>query len=156
MLSEPQMSGLTVRGEAYRNLYIRIGTYENSKLASCQFEQVEFEGTWMVDAQFQKCSFDACLFYDVQAYGTAFRDDIFRKVTFSGCNLANADFTGSIFSDVVFGKDNIDSVTDISGACFEQVDMTTIKFVGVEFDSQTVFPPDFDPDSNVGLVRAPD
>ena len=62
--------------------------------------------------------------------------------------------SGSILDDVIIGKDNIDHLSDISGADFVNVNLDGVRFEGVKYDSFTEFPSDFDPSSRVGLLKA--
>lgn len=151
VLDEPNMKALKINGEKYENLYLQSGTCEDAEFINCVFFGVEFEGVWINNALFKICQFDDTLFYDVQAYDARFHDSTFSKVEFKGCNLAKADFSNCIFEEVIFGADNIGSATDISGACFDGVDLRNITFINVEYDVKTRFPKGFDPKREKGL-----
>lgn len=151
ILNNPDMNALKINSENYRNLYLQCGNCEEAEFVNCTFSDVEFEGVWINEALFRSCQFGDTLFYEVQAYAAKFYESKFLKVKFNGCNLANADFSNSSFNEVVFAGDNIGSATDISGACFEGVDLKNVKFVNAEYNMETSFPKGFDPRNEKGL-----
>jgi uncharacterized protein YjbI with pentapeptide repeats len=140
--------------EKYEHIYFQCGTYDESEFIDCIFLDVDIEGVWINEAVFKQCKFENTLFYGVQAYATTFHESTFSNVEFKGCNLSKANFSGCTFSNVAFGADNIGSITDISGACFEGVNLEGSIFFCVEYDNYTKFPKNFDPLTKEGLKLA--
>jgi uncharacterized protein YjbI with pentapeptide repeats len=75
-----------------------------------------------------------------------------EEAKFWGTGLEEVNFTKANLRNAVFGKSNLGGSTDVSGANFAEAILDGAKFDATIYDAKTIFPKNFNPESN-GLVR---
>lgn len=136
------------------NLTFSLGDFDGAVFEGGSLKNINFEGSIMFDVDMRRALIENSTFYAIQGYGSKFQSSILRNVRFLGSSMQGADFSGSILDGVSFGKDNIEHLSDISGADFSDVNLDSVRFEGVKYDSSTQFPDGFDPTSCAGLLKS--
>jgi len=115
-------------------------------------EEVDFNGSNLFEANFSKVVFESVSFEKTNLEKANFKEAVFACVEFYGANLQGAQFQGSIAEEAQFGKTNL-SNADLSDADFEGAFyLSEATLSGAKYNSNTVFPEDFDPESH-GMVK---
>ncbi len=153
-INDVNLSSTNLSGGTLSNLIFTLGDFDDAVFVGGSLKNINFQGSIMFDVDMRGAQIQDSIFYGIQGYGAKFQNSILRNVRFLGSSMQGADFSGSILDDVIIGKDNIDHLSDISGADFVNVNLDGVRFEGVKYDSFTEFPSDFDPSSRVGLLKA--
>lgn len=137
----------------FENVLFVGGNFDNANACGVKILKTSFEGAWLCDIDLSAANLEYVEFYDIEAYGAKFREAKISNAIFFGANLSRADFCGSMLRDVVFKEDNIGHKTDLSGADFTDVNLSSVTFEGALYDAKTRFPTGFNPSWHSGLER---
>ncbi|MFT3664266.1 pentapeptide repeat-containing protein [Piscinibacter sp.] len=140
VVGSPEFGGLSLKGRVAVNAYFEGGSFEGADLSRCRFENVVFEGCWLIDAVMQGAEFIDVEFYDVQAVDVDFSGSSFTNVRFRGANLSGCRFGDARFERVSFEADNVGHPTNLAGVDLSQTVAVEMSCRGVEADALTRLP----------------
>jgi uncharacterized protein YjbI with pentapeptide repeats len=117
----------------FRNQYIEGGNLSDSDLRGSDFSGAHLYGTYLYRANCSRCNFSGATL---------------QGVVLDEVNLTEADFTGAQLL-----INNMGGRCSLFGADMRTAKLENAILTGCKYDSTTLFPPDFDPESR-GMVRA--
>jgi len=132
---------------------LTLGDFESARISRSTLLRVQFEGGWFTETNFDDTTISNSEFYDITALASQYCRIKFSDVVFLGANLADSVFMACDFVNTSFRRDRIGHETSLRGSDLSKTELAGVAFDGAIYDSETRFPPGFDPESAPGLTK---
>lgn len=117
-IDKPDVQGGSVLKLNCALVYFDTISFDETFFEKCRFENVEFSGCIVSDVTFKNCFFSNVLFYDCYGFRSKFQSCKYVNVEILGGDFSRATFDENAKKSIRFGKNNLGSITDITGLRF--------------------------------------